>query len=256
MRVLQICNGLKNVGDLLAPIITSKLTGASVDGLFKTLPEGYAGEPILAGLGSFLGYYGDWPLHVWGTGFEPGYMDRHARAYCGGRPGWRFFAVRGYLTRMVFHLDENVIVGDPAIVMPRIYEPKAHKTERVRYFLHCDNDEPPEIGVDVEICTTRMDPFRAIDLIAGSSFVFTEALHIAILAYAYGVPWAWSLNKHLRGLFKWFDWFSSIGVAARWFPPSALVQATRWFDESHRGFLRLDPTALIDAFPEEVLLGS
>ena len=215
------------------------------------VPEQYAGIPVLAGLGSCLGYYGDWPLRVWGTGYEPGYMDRVARSYSGTRPLWKVYAVRGYITRTILKLDSDVVIGDPAILLPRIYQPHHAPTRDTRYFLHCENDKAPD--VDADIVSTHMDPFQAIDLICASRFVFTEALHVAILAHAYSIPWAWSLNKHVRGMIKWFDWFSSIGVAPKPFTPTEIDQAMRWYASVRSEFRHLNDDALLRSFPHDVI---
>lgn len=251
--VLQVCNTLNNVGDRLAPIITKALYDVDVLEVFDTIPPGHEETPILAGLGSFLGYHGDWPLRVWGTGYEPGNLSRVARTYTGSRAQWKVSAVRGHVTRTILGLSEDVVIGDPCILLPSFYSPDAKHTKRERYFLHCDNDEHPDINDSLEVCSTRMDPFEAIDLIASSTFVFTEALHIAILAYAYDIPWAWCLNKHFRGMVKWYDWFSSIGVNGKCCSYDELEEGRRWFSDNHRSIVKLDMQALIDAFPDDVV---
>lgn len=251
--ILQICNKLRNVGDSLASVITERVTGKNVIKIFDYTRNEYNDKRILAGLGSFLGYYGHLPLSVWGTGFEPGYMNREARAFHGDRSEWKFHAVRGYLTKRVFGLDDSIIIGDTALVMPKIYEPRFSKVKIKRYFRHYSNNITPK-GLDsFSIHSTRIDPFAAIDLIINSSFVFTESLHIAILSYSYNVPWAWSLNKHKRAMFKWLDWFSSIEIPARWFPPTAAIDAEKWFHLNYKYMKRISPELLYSAFPDEIL---
>ena len=230
-RVLQICNDLYNVGDLLAPIVTEKLFGLDVVRVFKTLPDCYSNHRVLGGIGSFLGYYGDWPLSVWGTGFEPGYVDSATRKNPGSRVDWDIRAVRGHITRKILKLDENTPIGDPSLFLPEIYVPECVSYERIRYFTHYDNTDD-DFGIQdyFEVCSSRMDPFRAIDLITSSGFVFTESLHVAILSHAYKIPWAWSLNKHHRAMVKWFDWFSSIGAYPSCFTYRELDKARQWYE--------------------------
>lgn len=251
--ILQICNYLYNIGDLLAPIITEQITGKQVIKVFKEIPEEYKEERILAGLGSFLGYYGDYPITVWGTGFEPGYLNRTARKNPGSRLNWKYHAVRGYLTQAVFGANDNVIIGDAALVMPKFYNPSVLKENPKRYFRHYSNTVNPDISDRYIIHSTRMNPFEAIDLISNSRFVFTEALHVAILANAYDIPWAWSLNKHKRAMFKWFDWFSSLGIAAQWFHSQDSEQAETWFSNNYKKMRRINPQDLLNVFPEEFL---
>ena len=251
--ILQICNRLHNVGDLLAPIITELITGEKVIKVFKETPKNYEGERILAGLGSFLGYYGDKPISVWGTGFEPGYLNREARTYPGDRSDWKYYMVRGNLTKIVLGLGDKVIIGDAALVMPKLYNSKVSHLIEKRYFKHFSNNITPPNLESFCVHTTKMNPFKAIDLITSSSFVFTEALHIAILAYAYDIPWAWSLNKHKRAMFKWFDWFSSLDLAAKWFHPTDFVSAENWFLNNYKHMKKININHIYSAFPDEFL---
>lgn len=251
--ILQICNDLYNVGDLLAPIITEQITSKEVIKVFKKIPEEYKGERILAGLGSFLGYYGDYPITVWGTGFEPGYLNRTARINPGSRLNWRYHAVRGHLTKTVLGIKDNVVIGDAGLVMPVFYNPVVLKGNPKRYFRHYSNKSNSTINDEFIIHSTRMNPFKAIDLISNSRFIFTEALHIAILAHAYGIPWAWSLNKHKRAMFKWFDWFSSLNIASQWFHPQDSTKAEIWFDKNYKSMHKINPKDILNAFPVDFL---
>ena len=251
-HILQICNEIPNVGDRLASYITEQMFGLTVVRVFGTLPPKYRGEPVLAGLGSCLGYYGDWLLHVWGTGYEPGYIDTAHRKNPGSRALWKVHAVRGHITRTILRLSTEIPVGDPGILLPRIYQPLAASRAKVRYFQHCENSSHPDIsGVD-EFISTHIDPFKAIDLIVASDFVFTEAMHIAIIAHAYGIPWAWSLNQHTRGMVKWYDWFSSIGVRGCCFQPSELTNACKWYSQVQKDFTSINCDKLIASFPLDI----
>jgi len=251
-QILQICNEIPNVGDRLASFITEQLFDLKVVRVFGTLPEKHIGKPVLVGLGSCLGYYGDWLLHVWGTGYEPGYIDTAHRMNPGSRALWNVHAVRGHVTRTILKLPNETPIGDPGILLPRIYQPSAAPQAKVRYFQHCENPFQPDIsGID-EFISTDVDPFKAIDLIVASDFVFTEAMHIAILAHAYGIPWAWSLNKHTRGIVKWYDWFSSIGVRGCCFKPSELTDACKWYSQVRKDFEPIKCDELISSFPSDI----
>lgn len=251
-RVVQVVVEIDNVGDVLAPILTERLFGVSTIRVFGTLPAEARGRPVLAGLGSHLAYHGEWALRVWGCGYEPGYAGGLPSAEQGDRSLWRFHAVRGHLTRAILNLPTDIPIGDPAILTPRIYTPRETHRDCERYFTHCMNDDLPVIP-GIEVHSTRMDPFAAIDLITSSRFVFTEALHVAILAHAYGVPWAWILNGHLDGMVKWFDWFSSIGTRPHCGTLNELGAAREWFHQNASGFVRLDEDRLLQSFPKDVV---
>ena len=251
-KVLQVCNGLNNVGDRLASIITERIFNIEVVPVFRNLSKEHEGRQVLAGLGSFLGYCGNWPLHVWGTGFEPGYVSRDVRMNPGSRNKWVFHAVRGKVTRTYFKLAKTCPVGDPALLLPRFYNPPGEFQVDTRYFLHCNNEQAPPLSTGISVESTAIDPFYAINLITSSNFVFTEALHIAILAHAYGIPWAWSLNKHTQGMVKWFDWFSSIDVNPAPFWYAQITEARRWAEKTAKISRSVNLNLLVDSFPHSI----
>jgi len=246
--ILQIVNDLNNAGDLLAKIIVQDYFGIKVTCVFKNIPEKYEDRPILGGLGSFLGYYGEIALHVWGTGYEPGYVDSYHRKNPGSRNRWTFYAVRGPLTRRYFNLQDSLPLGDPAILTPLFYTPQSLTFEKVRYITHYDNENIDEINDIYPILSPKMHPYRFIDYITSSNFVFTESLHGAILAHVYGIPWAWALNRHTRATFKWHDWLASIGASADGvFSPTDIESAKSWY--LRQKFKSLSTSRLEDAFP-------
>ena len=252
MKILQICNEIPNFGDRLARIITERLFGHSVIEVFNAIPSDFSNTRVLAGLGSFLGYYLDWPLEVWGTGFEPGYLPRETLRTLARPPNWRIHAVRGHVTRVAFGLHDDIPVGDPGYLVPNFYTPHATYPAKVRYFTHCDHSDE-KINVDAdEVISTTEDVFSIIDRIVSSEFVFTESLHVAIVAHAYNIPWAWALRKHYRGMTKWYDWFSSIDVNGTCFRPQDLLTARCWYKGAKSDMKRINTDRLLAAFPHDI----
>jgi hypothetical protein len=246
--LLQIHAPVDNVGDRLAPLITERLFGYTVARMSPALMP-VEGRRVLSGLGSSLGGYGDWTVDVWGTGHEPGYTGP-AVPSSAERSRWRVHAVRGPLTKRLLQLDEDIPIGDPALATPLFYRPKARPTQPVRYFTHCDNDGDPRPGEIYETVSTRIDPFAAIDLIAASDFVLTEALHVAILAHAYGIPWAWAFGKHRAGIVKWHDWLASVGATPERFGVREERRARAWHHRQR--FRAVDVARLLGAFPHDI----
>jgi hypothetical protein len=252
-KVVQLYIDIDNVGDRLAPILTERLFGLSVESFdaSRHLVSPPAGG-ILAGLGSFLCNCQDLPLRVWGTGYEYGYIFRRYAQVQGRGSSWHVHAVRGPISRDLLHLPDSVAIGDPALLTPRIHEPSPAPHATVRYFTHYANSERVPVPAPVEICTTRMPPLAAVDLIVASGFVFTESLHVAILAHAYGVPWAWSFNRHRAGVLKWYDWMLSAGLEPRAFHNTQLADARHWARAQARARPLYDRERLLDAFPRDV----
>ncbi|MFT4560459.1 MAG: hypothetical protein ACI9BW_000193 [Gammaproteobacteria bacterium] len=240
------------MGDLLAPVITERLFDVPVHRVYGAQTNDFKERPLLAGLGSILANFGDLNVHVWGAGYEPGYIFRRYMRAPGSRLGWKIHAVRGPHTAAVLRAGSEVVLGDPGLLVPRFYEPKSVQHEPGRYFTHCEN-KPSDVTVDLPTLSTAQEAFAVVDAIVASDFVFTEALHVAIVAQAFKVPWAWSLNSHTRGVFKWFDWFASIGIEPRCFDYTEVQGAKRWALDAHRRAQPPSSEALLRAFPRELL---
>lgn len=127
-----------------------------------------------------------------------------------------FRAVRGPLSReiiMRFGHECPEVYGDPAILMPYIYNPHCE----VRHDLLIIPQFKTEIEFrakhpDLFIMSMNTDDYKSvIDAIVSSKKVIASSLHAIILADAYGVP-----SVFFRGLdkvkdFKYMDYYYSTG---------------------------------------------
>ena len=241
------------MGDILAPVITERLFGIPVHRVYGTDAQQYAQYKLLAGLGSMLANFHDLELHVWGAGYEPDICLSNTPRHP-ARKRWHIHSVRGPHTRALLGAPDDVVLGDPALLVPSFYTPKPTSHEVRRYFLHCGNQTTDDIDVDFPQQRTAEEPFRVIDAIVHSDFVFSEALHVAIIAQAYGIPWAWSFNRHALGVFKWFDWFASIDIAPRCFHHSESVDAQIWAEKPFKQAHPPPTDALLQAFPRSLIV--
>ena len=217
------------------------------------------------------------PIDVWGCGWrgEPLRADLRERI--------SFHAVRGPETVRGLGLPPDIPQGDPALLLPRLMPkiPRQHgkaiiiphyyrvdcMTAAQRYrFTGCDALVPSRVigkpvpsarpsprgiwamakarlGLGVPIVTGR----QAINAIAGADFVLTGSLHGAILAQAYGVPWASYDDGYVDVPVKWYDWADYLGIQIRFV--STLAEGEQWWQtEGRRGAIR-DLTPLLSAFP-------
>lgn len=205
-----------NFGDALAPVIVRGLVG-------RELPRAEPDAPVgtLLSLGSILHMAARFPHHlVWGTGYEP-----HYGRLCVSR--LRVAAVRGPLTLKALGLA-SAVMGDPAILLPRIY-PVAAREEGERIFVPHHTSLTWARFVPLRVVSPLQPWPVVVREIASAKFVWCEAMHAAIVATAYGVPWAWWPARHGRvASFKWHDWFGSIRVEPRAFAPWQRTAAERW----------------------------
>lgn len=130
--------------------------------------------------------------------------------------------VRGPLSRDWLDLPPMTPLGDPALILPRVYTPRtdaaaAGRTICMPHFLD-DTDEKTLLartGSDLvlrpNIHANLADCERLIDSLSSARFVLAGALHGAIVAHAFGVPFAFFKARKIDVPFKWKDFAASIG---------------------------------------------
>lgn len=154
----------------------------------------------------------------WGCGKRdaqplPAALQRHCR----------FFGVRGPLTRDALGLPVDTVLGDPGLLAPLMHTPMpgADTAGRVVCIPHiADAKSDAELiaisGAEMvlrpSVPATEPALRRMLDRIAAARFVLTASLHGAIVACAYGRPFAFWDNGHVDVAFKWQDFAASIGV--------------------------------------------
>lgn len=207
----------KNFGDylseylhdeaLLAPIVDAdryRLIGSTIDAslLEADLAECGVGESAR--------------IALWGCGKrDASPLSDSLLARC------QFLGVRGPLTRDLLGLPSNTPVGDPAFVLPLVLpEPRTPRSGRI-CVPHYNEPTPHAIlmersGADELVLPGVADVDhlkRLIRRIASAEFVLAGSLHAAIVACAYGVPFAFWDTGYIDIPFKWHDFAASIGVS-------------------------------------------
>ncbi len=239
-----------NFGDMIGQELVEHLLGCK-------LPLAKGGDSaVLLGPGSIIGCCDRFASSVvWGSGIDPHYSNVSLDL-----SKIVFLAVRGPKTRSFLNLDIPVL-GDPGFLLPRIYP-------------QTPSDGPISVVVHHSTCKRRLreflfDPYRTkyriidprrdwravVNEICQSKFVFCQSLHGAIVAEAYGVPWAWWKGFHGRVAgFKWEDWFASISVAPKAFGLRDLSGAMRW--RAHTKTRLPDLNALAQVLIENVAVSA
>jgi hypothetical protein len=184
------------------------------------------------------------------------------------------------------HPDGALALGDPALLLPHIYPATRAPHGRTVLLQHLDRVPSPAARQQARAagCDEVRSPYvygtgqlgtilrtrpgqllydlrrwaalrpdgvlrfwDTIDRIAGASFVLTGSLHGAIMAQAYGVPWAAFDDGCIDSPTKWRDWAAYLGVSIA-FVPSLAAGRSWWAAEGHRGRIR-DLAPLVAAFP-------
>jgi pyruvyltransferase len=191
----------RNFGDTLTPVILEHFSGKRVR--FSKRPG-----KMLA-VGSVIDRAKDGDI-IWGTGLI---RDEQLPL-----PNVSAFAVRGPLTARNCRLQTE-IYGDPAILLPLLYNPRKEKKHRVGVIPHyVDKDlVRGEHVINIEA------PWRQIiDSVLECEKIVSSSLHGIIAAEAYGIPAEWKLfsNRIIGGEFKFHDYLLGTGRKAQ--PPGEL----------------------------------
>lgn len=196
---------VKNWGDLVGPYLVKAITGA------EPVPAYSPRKPHLVAVGSILAQSSSASV-VWGSGF----ISENERLKCAPR---KISAVRGaHSLRMVEEAGFSVseVIGDPALLMPRFYQP-AFVNKEVRIGLIPHYAELPlfdgvRLPDGVKVVDIRQGVESFIDELCSCEVVLSSSLHGLIAADAYSIPnlWVELSNNVIGDGFKFNDYYSSL----------------------------------------------
>lgn len=166
-------------------------------------------------IGSILQWFADEKAIVWGTGLiEPAKVN----------PCKEIRAVRGPLTRACL-LEQGIkcpeIYGDPALLLPRFYNPiiqKQHRIGLICHYTEINSNLVQQIIKKfnihfIDICHYGMCT-DFVDQVLSCDYIISSSLHGCIVSDAYRVPnlWCRFSNYHAEGNnFKFRDYYLSVG---------------------------------------------
>ncbi len=132
-------------------------------------------------------------------------------------PQWQFYCVRGPMTAKALELSPELAITDPAALAPLFYTKQHQKHYPVSFMPHCDS---ARYGDWQDICKRagvhyidpRLPYMHVFAEICRSEHLLTEAMHGAILADAFRVPWTPVKAYSHISEYKWQDWLLSVGI--------------------------------------------
>lgn len=198
-----------NFGDAINPILINKITKKKV---LWVNPKHYKNDYLMC-IGSRIRKATSNAL-IWGTGYishESKFRSKPKKVY----------AVRGPLTReklLSQDVDCPEVYGDPALLLPRIYNPKIQKRYKLGVIPHYVDKQHPNLELfynneDILIMDIKMpNHFEFIDNVLSCEKIISSSLHGLIVADAYDIPSVWiELSNNLKGDgFKFIDYFLSV----------------------------------------------
>jgi hypothetical protein len=204
----------ENYGDVLGRYLVEKIAAKKV---VFAWPKKFSFfdffSPIYVTIGSVLTHVNE-KCVVWGSGIiSREYPIKNAK----------FLAVRGPQTRQ-FLLNQGyevpAVYGDPALLLPRYFNPMVEKKYRYGIIPHYDDwsvvkdwylDRNDILIIDM---MTNDVEAKTIDFLTCEKIV-SSSLHGIIVAHAYGIPAVWQKfsDKPFGDDIKYQDYFESVGLA-------------------------------------------
>lgn len=169
----------------------------------------------LMAVGSILGGRGDFDATVWGSGIR-NFSSLKALGRKKLYQKLDIRAVRGPITSDAlkqYGFSCPNVYGDPAILMPMIYQPKRVERRGTILISHYLTSKERYSEIDnitlLDIQTKDYEKF--IDKVSSAEKVISSSLHGIILAESYGTPAIFLRQGIETETLKFYDWYYSTG---------------------------------------------
>ena len=202
----------ENYGDLLSKYLVEKISGKKVCWVHPKKLRWFQKKKHYLAIGSILAQATK-HSEVWGSGIIA--QDQEVALA-------NFYAVRGPETRKLLlkqHIECPEVYGDPALLLPRYFDPKINKTIKTGWVPHYEDLELvkrvnlPKNDILIDLRTNDVE--ETTKQLLSCERILSSSLHGLIVAHAYGIPAVWvKLSDNLFGDdVKFRDYFGSVGIA-------------------------------------------
>jgi len=209
---LHFCD-IDNFGDQLNTLLWPRL-------FLNSIEEMGPASALLLGIGTIL--RGQFPAKEMkfvlgsGAGYGPAPLIDSS---------WEWLWVRGPRTSAAIGIESKLSITDPAALIgrPKCTPDTTPRPAFVPHHLSAEQfDWQPVCDlINITYIDPRRPPQDVLPMLARASCVVTEAMHGAILADAFRVPWIAIRSRRAINAFKWSDWWASMQVEAtfNYLPP-------------------------------------
>ena len=156
--------------------------------------------------------YPDTAITIFGSGAHASSQEME--------PNFEVDFVRGPFSAKALGLDDTKWITDPAILTPKVF-PMLGVKKRYKYsympHFSVANHYYKEVfeSIGIHYIDPRDEVEDILERINATEVLLTEAMHGAILADAYRVPWLPVYSYSSLNHFKWKDWSESLGIQIR-----------------------------------------
>jgi hypothetical protein len=168
-----------------------------------------------------------------GCGWRGEPLETHLVEKC------EFIGVRGPHTQeeLARHGVDALVSLDPAYQLPHLFQ-KGQPNGLAMVIRHIKDptETNPNTIFDLKAdaifrpkVEDRADILSFIEKVSGARFVLTGAMHAAIVAHAYGVPFALLDSEYIDCPPKWEDWLASIDYGSPVFVDN-IIDGREWYN--------------------------
>jgi succinoglycan biosynthesis protein ExoV len=210
---------LRNFGDDLNPWLWERLLPGQFSGTVAHDPRARGdvsdGEVLFVGIGTLINTRvpaGPRKV-VFGSGAGYGDVPKLDDK-------WDIHCVRGPMTARMLGLDASTAVTDPAVLVRTLDLGAVKRFANVAYMPHCASARAADWraiseGAGLTLIDPQWPVERVLGAIRGTGMLVTEALHGAVVADAFRIPWLPVASTPALLDVKWHDWCQSVGLAYR-----------------------------------------
>lgn len=142
----------------------------------------------------------------------------------------RCVAVRGQLSREHIRAEGTVLLGDPMVLLDRVFKPVGRKTYVMGVVPHVSEVSSLRklCPGGVKVIDPADTPWKVIEAIASCERIMSQSLHGLIVADALDIPNLWLAPSvsMVGGSFKFLDYFSTLDSAKRPYVPTKELLAS------------------------------
>lgn len=129
---------------------------------------------------------------------------------------YHIYCVRGPLSAFKLGLSVDYGVTDGAILVKNVFDYKLKKNHKYSYMPHHNSVNKNWKIICQQLNISYIDPSLPVEEvlseIAQTEILLTEAMHGAIIADTFRVPWIPIVTRNGILLSKWIDWCFSVGL--------------------------------------------
>lgn len=255
--IFQFCSRIRhhNLGDDLNYYLIKTLSGKKMFAN-RSFYHNHTVSNIMA-IGSVIDWMANNETIVWGAGMMKPVSNNNI--CCQPK---KVLAVRGRLTReslLNIGIECPEVYGDPALLLPLIYNPKVEKVRgRIGFIPHYEDIKDENINRLMGECQgnaflIKMQKYNSwkdvIKQILSCEYVVSTSLHGLILSDAYGIPNQW-IRLQNRSDFKYKDYYSSVGKEAVSFDVTETTHIEDLMEmKKYYKSITFDPKPLLESCP-------